>query len=133
MLEVIYTILSLLTLTLCVFYLVVLFKTKRTGEYYTSKIIKVRTIVSIVLFVLFCLEVVLDIILAKSGFSLGCDIFCAVLWAISSVGDFYSFKKAKNETSTIDIHIIITPCFDDEDNKVEGTEENDMSEEAENK
>ena len=99
--EVINAILSFITATFCIVYLVVTLKANKKGEFYTQKNIKFRAIASIVLLLLFCFEVVASgISLTKSVFIMGLDIICTVLWAISLGLNFLSFlKKPKDETT----------------------------------
>lgn len=75
-------ILSFLTGTICIVYLVVTLITYKHGKAYTQKNIMFRAIASIVLFILFSFEVAIDIVLNHSAFNLGLDIICTVLWAI---------------------------------------------------
>lgn len=127
------TILSFLTGIFCIVYLVVTLITYKHGKAYTQKNIMFRAIASIVLFILFSFEVAMDIVLNHSAFILGLDIICTVLWAINFCLNFSSFKKSKDEATTIEIRIIAVPYSDNEDDKDKETEESDKSEETENK
>lgn len=130
MLDIIYTSVGLLTVTLAIVYLIFMLVTSVKGEYSIAKNIKCRIVFSVVLCVLFVIQTILAIVLARSGFVIGSDIFCALIWALNIVLGFSSLKTAEDTTPTIEIRFIITPCFEDED---EETEENDTSEETENK
>ena len=106
---------------------------RQTRKGLHTKNIMFRAIASIVLFILFSFEVAIDIVLNHSAFILGLDIICTVLWAINFCLNFSSFKKSKDEATTIEIRIIAVPYSDNEDDKDEETEESDKSEETENK
>ena len=98
MLDIIYIILGLFTVTLAFDYLIFIWLLSGNKEYRSLKNIKIGIVFSSALCFLFILQTIFAIVLERSAFSIGCDIFCALICALNIALDFFSLKMAKDIT-----------------------------------
>ncbi len=73
--------------------------------------IKVQNVNISIMCLLFFFQIILGIILEKTTFSNGIDIFCLIIWLSLTILNFRSLNN-------LEIHIVICPVIEDE-----GTEE----------
>ena len=98
MLDIIYTILGLFTVTLVYAYLIFIWLLSGKKEYGSLKNIKIRIVFSSALCFLFILQTIFAIVLDGSAYSIGGYIFCALSFALNIALDFSSLKMAKDIT-----------------------------------
>ena len=106
MLDVISGIVALLTGTICVVFLI--FQIGTIPRKYSN--IKIRTLVSAVLCVLFGIQTILVFTLDKPSFVIGWNILCVILFGLTFVANFFSLKVTKD----IETYFINKSDFNDE-------------------
>ncbi len=135
MLDIIYTSLGLAVIVLAVVYLVFITVIMIKKEYSTVPNIKVRNVMTSILCILFIFQIILSVMLTKSAFTIGSNIFCALIWAFNTILGYVSLKMEEDYTPDLEIHIVIGPATEDdeiEENSI--TAEHDVeSNESDNK
>ena len=124
MLEGICNALSVVTVVLAVCYLLCIFLLQ-LNNYNEIRSIKVRILLSSILFVVFIPKTIISIILGESKLLIILDIICIILWALSTISGFFALKELKEKqlnTQSADEDVIDINCEEVQDDETEKDE-----------